>query len=76
MKLYQPTNKNGLKAIVASRFFGFRKKNRVFIGYRKKITKSSCINFYKEVFKMEENEIKITEEMDKELSNGKEEGEE
>jgi hypothetical protein len=34
--------------------------------------------FYKEVFTMEENkdEIKLTEEMEKELSNGKEEGEE
>lgn len=53
------------------------KKITVFFKYRKKTYKSSCINFfYKEVFKMEENEIKITEEMDKELSNGKEEGEE
>jgi hypothetical protein len=43
------------------------------IKYRKKIKNSSCINFfYKEVFNMEENEeVVLTEEMEKEFSNGK-----
>jgi hypothetical protein len=44
----------------------------VFIKYWKKIKKSSSKFFYKEVFNMEENEeVVLTEEMEKEFSNGK-----
>jgi len=50
MKLYHQSKKNGLKRNVASHFFNYRKKNPVFMKYRKKIIESSCINFYKEVF--------------------------
>lgn len=52
------------------------KKLRNFYNTGRKLKNLLVLVFYKEVFKMEENEIKITEEMDKELSNGKEEGEE
>lgn len=52
------------------------KKLRYFSNTGRKSKNLPVLIFYKEVFKMEEDEIKITEEMDKELSNGKEEGEE
>ena len=52
------------------------KKLRYFSNTGRKLINLPVLIFYKEVFRMEENEIKITEEMDKELSNGKEEGEE
>jgi len=52
------------------------KKLRYLSNTGRKLKNLPVLIFYKEVFKMEEDEIKITEEMDKELSNGKEEGEE
>ena len=69
-------NKKRLKTQRRKPFFlQYRKKITVFIKYRKKIQKSSCINFYKEVFIMEDEEVVLSEEMTEELSNGREENE-
>lgn len=57
-------------------FYNTVKKLRFPLNAGRKFKNLPVLIFYKEVFKMEEDEIKITEEMDKELSNGKEEGEE
>lgn len=70
-------NKKRLKTQCRKPFFyNAVKILRYFYNKGRKAKNLPVLVFYKEVFKMEEDEIKITEEMDKELSNGKEEGEE